>query len=476
MDTTIRARIRIASRTAVHMPSVFFWKSISKWPLPSQYLLEARASSSASSSKACATFGRRYRATSTRKRLPSNASSTAAKRPGTETTRKKNVPLREKKNMETWKNRLASIPKEENLKERRRFNAVARQLRNDAFPVEKTYRLAGGGMLPEAIGLLKALEKEMKALFATLKKGSTAHQVHLKEVLRLRGLLRKDPAVQELQANPKAAKGVFESLYERGKQSLYGMFRTMYRYRWTGLKVATLALIAYLAWSYFASPGTAAIVAPSKALKNTSPPRPKLPVDDVQILDDFTRQYGDTIRLPKSSFGAPVAKEPVNLDDVQILSDVTRRKPHYKNEYMEIWGKGNAKPQYDFEFFPQKKGDYDITIFPKNEEEYLVAGGKMTENERYLIDAFSAQSKQKKQRKSLMEWAKTLLTVVEKSRYQERFEGDNARIWYADKVFSTKKTTKKKQQAFVKRDKGKKKKNTSGPQVPSVETAYIEKS
>ena len=37
-------------------------------------------------------------------------------------------------------------------------------------------------------------------------------------------------------------------------------------------------------------------------------------------------------------------------------------------------------------------------------------------------------------------------------------------------MFSTKKTTKKKQQAFVKRDKGKKKKNTSGPQVPSVET------
>ena len=122
-------------------------------------------------------------------------------------------------------------------------------------------------------------------------------------------------------------------------------------------------------------------------------------VDNVQILDDFTRQHGDTIRLPKSSFGAPVPEEPVNLqDDVQILSDVTRRKPHYKNEYMEIWGKGNAKPQYDFEFFPQKKGDYDITIFPKNEEEYLVAGGKMTENERYLIDAFTAQSKQNKKK------------------------------------------------------------------------------
>ena len=124
--------------------------------------------------------------------------------------------------------------------------------------------------MPEAIGLLKALEKEMKALFATLKKGSTAHQVHLKEVLRLRGLLRKDPAVQELQANPNATKGVFEGLIERGKQSLYGMFRTMYRYRWSGLKVATLALIAYLAWSYFSSPGTAAIVAPSNALVPSS--------------------------------------------------------------------------------------------------------------------------------------------------------------------------------------------------------------
>ena len=165
--------------------------------------------------------------------------------------------------METWKNRLASIPNEENFNERRRFKAVARQLRNDAFPVEKTYRLAGGGMLPEAIGLLKALEKEMKALFATLK-GFDGAQTHLKEVLRLRGLLRKDPAVQ-IAANPKATKGVF-SLYERGKQSLYGMFRAMYRYRWTGLKVATLALIAYLAWSYFASPGTAAIVAPAKPL------------------------------------------------------------------------------------------------------------------------------------------------------------------------------------------------------------------
>ena len=164
-------------------------------------------------------------------------------------------------------------------------------------------------------------------------------------------------------------------------------------------------------------------------------------VDNVQILDDFTRQHGDTIRLPKSSFGAPVPEEPVNLDETQILSIVTRRKPHYKNEHMEI-RKGNAKPQYDFESFPQKKGDYDITIFPKNEEEYLVAGGKMTENERYLIDAFSAQSKQnKKQRKSLME-GKDPSDGRRKSRTC-RPERDNARIWYADKVFSTKKTTKK---------------------------------
>ena len=519
--------------------------------------------------------------------------------------------------MDAWKNRLASVPKKENLKERRRFNNVARQLRNDTFPVEKTYRLAGGGVLPEAIGLLKALEKEMKALFATLKKGSTAHQVHLKEVLRIRGLLQKDPAVQELQANPNATKGVFEGLFERGKQSLYGMFRTMYRYRWTGLKVATLALIAYLAWSYFASPGTAAIVAPSKALVPVSPsskalvpvgsvrsrvpeadtrgffmsrgevadaaregatqpvvppptemtdlgelehgrtgvlrlskkippsrpepapvkiyedrlvpvgpvrssipeadvsgvslspkvsaeyedaldlehevvtipddtidldaagmgytdtirlpksdPTPEGPpvqlndpkVDNVQILDDFKRQYGDTIRLPKSSFRAPVPEEPVNLqDDVHILSDFTRRKPHYKNEYMEIWGRGDAKPQYDFEFFPQTKGEYDITIFPKNEEEYLVAGGKMTENERYLIDAFSAQAK-RHPRNALVAWARTLLIVVKQSRYQEKFEDDNARIWFADKVFSsTKKKIKKTKQKKSAKDELKKK-------------------
>lgn len=501
--------------------------------------------------------------------------------------------------METWKNRLASVPKEENLEERRRFNDVARRLRHDAFPVEKTYRLAGGGVLPEAIGLLKALEKEMKALFATLKKGSTAHQVHLKEVLRLRGLLRKDPAVQELQANPNATKGVFEGLIERGKQSLYGMFRTMYRYRWSGLKVATLALIAYLAWSYFSSPGTAAIVAPSNALvpsskglvpvsavrssipeadvrgisltrgevadaareeattqvvpptevtdlgelvhgrsgvlrlsKKIPPPRPepapvkiyedrpfpvgpvrssipeadvrgvslsprlsaeygadaldlenevvttpdevidvdaagmgytdtiRLPpsnpipegppvplndppkADNVQILDDFTRQYGDTIRLPKSSFQPIPEGEPVNLqDDVQILSDFTR--------------------------------------FPKNEEEYLVAGGKMTENERYLIDAFTAQAKQSaRNRNALTTWARTLLAVVKKSRYQERFEGDNARIWFANKVFSITRKRKKNNAARNERQVPRKsrqrqasaKRNQKTPKVPSVKT------
>ena len=64
---------------AVHMPSYIFWSRTSKWPLPSPCLLEARASSSASSSKACATFGLLYRAVSMRKRLPCNASSSAVR-------------------------------------------------------------------------------------------------------------------------------------------------------------------------------------------------------------------------------------------------------------------------------------------------------------------------------------------------------------------------------------------------------------
>ena len=133
--------------------------------------------------------------------------------------------------------------------------------------------------------------------------------------------------------------------------------------------------------------------------------------DNVQILDDFTRQYGDTIRLPKSSFQPIPEGEPVNLqDDVQILSDFARS--------------------------------------PKNEEEYLVAGGKMTENERYLIDAFTAQAKQSaRNRNALKTWARTLLAVVKKSRYQERFEGDNARIWFANKVFSTTRNAKEQRRA-----------------------------
>ena len=423
--------------------------------------------------------------------------------------------------MDAWKKTLATVPKEENLEERRRFNDVARQLRHDAFPVEKTYRLAGGGVLPEAVGLLQALEKEMKALFATLKKGSTTHQVHLKEVLRLRGLLRKDPAVQELQANPNATKGVFEGLFERGKQSLYGMFRTMYRYRWTGLKVATLALIAYLAWTYFASPGTAAIVAPSNALVPSSKGlvpsskglvpsskglvpvgsvRSSIPDADVRGISlsrgDVARaaREGETQRFApptevtdlgelehgRTGFTIDIENadtmgstgtvrlrklNPPKEDNVRIVSDFTRRTPHYKNEYMEIWGRGDAKPQYDFDFVPPKKGDYDITIFPRTEEEYLVAGGKMTENERYLVHAFSAEAEGNvRQRKSLVAWARALLIVVRKTRYEERFEDDNMRIWAVDNAFSMKKRRKP-----TKRDR--KNKTPMSKHLPDVATA-----
>ena len=103
----------------------------------------------------------------------------------------------------------------------------------------------------------------------------TARTKALKEVLRLREAMRKDPAVQDLEANSKKAKTVFQRLYEGGKRSLYAMFRTLYKYRWTGLKAATLALIAYLAWAYFSSPTrmSKALVpyhASSKALAPTS--------------------------------------------------------------------------------------------------------------------------------------------------------------------------------------------------------------
>ena len=182
---------------------------------------------------------------------------------------------------------------------------------------------------------------------------------------------------------------------------------------------------------------------------NPIPEGPPVPLNDppkadnVQILDDFTRQYGDTIRLPKSSFQPIPEGEPVNLqDDVQILSDFARS--------------------------------------PKNEEEYLVAGGKMTENERYLIDAFTAQAKQSaRNRNALKTWARTLLAVVKKSRYQERFEGDNARIWFANKVFSTTRKRKKNnaaprnEQQVPRKSRQRQasaKRNQKTPKVPSVKT------
>ena len=198
--------------------------------------------------------------------------------------------------METWKNRLASAPKEENLEERRRFNDVARQLRHDAFPVEKTYRLAGGGVLPEAIGLLKALEKEMKALFATLKKGFDGAPGAPEGGPSPSWLATERPGSARIAGQPKRNEGVFEGLFERGKQSLYGMFRTMYRYRWSGLKVATLALIAYLAWSYFSSPGTAAIVAPSNALVPVSAVRSSIPEADVRGISLTRGEVADAAR------------------------------------------------------------------------------------------------------------------------------------------------------------------------------------
>ena len=239
--------------------------------------------------------------------------------------------------MKAWKNRLSNVPKEKNLKERRRFNKVARQLRNDAFSVKKTYRLAGGDILPDAVDLFNSLEKKMSALFYTLKMGSSLHQVHLEEVLYLRSLLLKNLAVKELMANPKMSKGVFESLLKRGKQSLYNLFGTINQYRGSGLHITTLVLIAYLTWLYFSSPGMAAIIVPS-------------PLNDFQV-----------------------------------------------NNYQRI--------------------------------------GDFTENEKFLMDAFSKTNESN--RSAMLVWTNTLLNVVNKLPYQERFENDNARIWYADETFST---------------------------------------